>query len=102
VTAVLDWPMATRACRWWDEAYAHMDTWLAHGEASAAWVRSEYRELVGDAPDPHHQRFWDLTALVRALPSPGDWLDSYRHAGAAELTREVLQNRYVDLVERVV
>lgn len=99
VTAVLDWPLATRASRWWDEAYAHMDTWLAHGEAPAAKFRSEYRELVGDAPDPERQRFWDLTALVRALPSPGQWLDSYRHAGATGLTREILDDRYAEMVE---
>ncbi len=101
VTAVLDWPLAARASRWWDEAYAHMDTWLAHGEASAARFRSEYRELVGEAPDPDPQRLWDLTALVRALPSPGQWLDSYRHAGATSLTREMLEHRYADMVERV-
>ena len=85
VTAVLDWPLATRASRWWDEAYAHMDTWLAHGEASATTFRSAYRARSGDRPDPEHQRFWDLSALVRALPSPGQWLDSYRHAGANSL-----------------
>ena len=101
VTAVLDWPMATRASRWWDEAYAHMDTWLAHGEASGSAFRTAYQELVGDAPDPAHQRFWDLTALVRALPSPGQWLDSYRHGGVTALTREDLENRYTEMAARV-
>lgn len=101
VTAVLDWPLATRASRWWDEAYAHMDTWLAHGEASAAKFRTTYRELTGDTPGPERQRFWDLTALVRALPSPGEWLDSYRHAGATSLTRETLEARYVTMVGRL-
>ena len=102
MTAVLDWPMATVAIRWWDEAYAYMDTWLAHGAESAKGFRSEYREIAGDAPDPGLQRFWDLTALIRALPSPGQWLDSYRHAGATGLTREMLEQRYADLVARVV
>ena len=101
VTAVLDWPMATRASRWWDEAYAHMDTWLAHGEASASAFRTAYQELVGDAPDPAHQRFWDLTALVRALPSPGQWLDSYRHGGVTALTREDVEDRYTEMAARV-
>lgn len=101
VTAVLDWPLATRASRWWDEAYAHMDTWLAHGAASAKKFRSDYRELAGDAPDPAQQRFWDLTALVRALPSPGQWLDSYRHAGATSLTCETLERRYATMVDLV-
>jgi len=102
VTAVLDWPMATRASRWWDEAYAHMDTWLAHGEASASTFRTAYRDFVGDAPDPAHQRFWDLTALVRALPSPDQWLDSYRHGGVTALTREDLEDRYTEMAARVV
>jgi aminoglycoside phosphotransferase (APT) family kinase protein len=101
VTAVLDWPMATRASRWWDEAYAHMDTWLAHGERSAARFRSLYRELAGHTPDPPLQRFWDLTALIRALPSPGQWLESYRHAGVTTLDRETLDARFADMAERV-
>ncbi len=100
VTAVLDWPMATRASRWWDEAYAHMDTWLVHGEAAALRFRSAYQELAGDAPNQERQRFWDLTALVRALPTPGQWLDSYRHAGATELTLDTIEARYSEMVAR--
>jgi aminoglycoside phosphotransferase (APT) family kinase protein len=101
VTAVLDWPMATRASRWWDEAYAHMDTWLAHGESPASRFRSAYRECTGDAPDPDRQRFWDLTALARALPSPGQWLHSYRHGGVTQLKRETLEDRYREMVTRI-
>jgi aminoglycoside phosphotransferase (APT) family kinase protein len=102
VTAVLDWPLATLADRWWDEAYAYMDTWLAHGEATATTFRSVYRDLVGDAPDPELQRFWDLSALVRALPSPDQWLDSYRHAGVTHLTRAAINTRYAEMVARAV
>lgn len=101
-TAVLDWPMATVASPFWDEAYAHMDTWLAHGSAPARSFRDRYRELRGTGPSRDAQRFWDLTAVVRALPGPGQWLAAYTHSGVADLTTEILEQRYIDMVEQLI
>jgi aminoglycoside phosphotransferase (APT) family kinase protein len=101
VTAVLDWPMAVIADRWWDEAYAHMDTWLAHGSDAAAELRREYRDLSGDAPTADAERFWDLIAVARVLPGPGQWLTAYLHSGVHQLTTETINQRYVDMIDRL-
>lgn len=103
VTAVLDWPLAAIGSPHYDEAYAHADTWLAWGGEPAHHFRDRYRALSGAALDEDRQRFWDLLALVRFLPSPDSMglADAYRASGCVDITSEDLDARYVELAERL-
>lgn len=103
LTAVLDWPLAAIGSPHYDEAYAHADTWLAWGSDTARHFRDRYREASSFALDEDRQRFWDLTAVVRFLPSPDSMglVDAYRATGCAGITSEQLDARYVELAERL-
>ena len=103
VTAVLDWPLAAIGSPHYDEAYAHADTWLAWGDETARRFRDRYRAFSGSDLDVDRQRFWDLTAVVRFLPSPDSMglVDAYRATGCVDITSEQLDTRYVELAERL-
>ncbi len=100
VTGILDWPGAGRGVRWHDEAYAVMDTALAHGEPAGERLRAALRDRP-DAPSPDADTWalWSGVALLRALPTPAEWVDGYRLMGC-RLTEDVLDGRFVAMVER--
>jgi aminoglycoside phosphotransferase (APT) family kinase protein len=100
VTGVLDWSDAALGVRWHDEAYLVMDTALAHGVEAGERLRVALRARP-DAPVPSDDA-WALSygmALLRALPSPAAWLEAFEVGGCVGLTEDVLEHRYVDLVE---
>ncbi len=74
--------------------------WLMGPEAASGF-RQAYQNIRGAELPPEVQRFWDLTAVVRALPGPGQWLDAFLHSGVPNLTSEDLETRFVDMVERL-
>lgn len=100
VTGVLDWSEVARGARWHDEAYLVMDTTLAHGADAGERLRHALRGRSDLAP--HRGEAWALSfgmALLRALPSPAMWLEGYEAGGCNDLTEELLEERYVALVE---
>ena len=103
VTAVLDWPLAAIGSPHYDEAYAHADTWLAWGDETARHFRDRYRASSGSDLDEDRQRFWDLTAVVRFLPSPDSMglVDTYRATGCVDISSDQLDARFVELAERL-
>lgn len=100
VTAILDWPGAAWGVRWYDEAYAVLDTLLAHGEEAADELLTALRgRPEAAAPGDDVWALWTGAALVRALPSPLGWLDAYLDAGC-EVDADTLGARYVMAVTR--
>ena len=99
VTGVLDWPGAALGVALFDEAYAWLDTALAHGrpvaDALQAAVDGARR---GPSPSGGERSLWRACALHRALPTPAPWAEAYRIMGV-DLTDEQVEERFVALVE---
>ena len=99
VTAVLDWPGAAIGAPGFDEAYAWLDTCLAHGRAAGDGLQRAVDDTRAGAPEPPAARaLWRLVALQRALPSPSTWTTAYRATGI-EIDDATVEQRFVALVE---
>lgn len=98
VTGVLDWPGAGWGVRLHDDAYAVMDTTLAHGPDAGERLRAEMRVRHGAAAVGDDEwALWFGLALERALPTPAEWEDAFASAGCA-VTGDLLEERFVAAV----
>ena len=99
VTGVLDWAGAALGNALFDEAYAWLDTCLAHGRDVADQLQDAVDERrAGPRPAPGEVALWRACALHRALPSPAPWAAVYRAAGL-DVTDEQVEARWVELVD---
>lgn len=99
VTAVLDWTGALIGDPWWDVAYAWMDTCLMFGTAAGdAVVESANASGTLEQDREVRESFWRGMALLRATPTPADWMPAYKGTGVTHLTTEILEERYTTMV----
>ena len=99
ISGIVDWPSACRGAANVDVSWCRENLMLLHGVPAADGFLSAYERLAGAAFTYHP--YWDLLALMEALPGPPSPYPPWAELGASHLTAEILRERVDDYLESV-